>query len=214
MDVSRDFFGKLRALALTLEKEVRQLERALRREDTGKHRPCLVSFPGRPSPPVPLPFLGPQPCSGAPAGVSVPPPGSKTPSPEGDLEGCSRWLVVMGVTPGRWGWRLCWDSPGGGRGPLFIGSPRFGFPPAAVPLCSSRHAEMGLRWADGLGSSSAGYDLGSPSYHCLSELLCECVGELLLRGKTGWTGNHILAFTLLMDWDRKMYLQGLFSLHR
>ncbi|XP_075583845.1 spindle and kinetochore-associated protein 3 [Pelecanus crispus] len=34
MDVSRDFFGKLRALALTLEKEARQLERALRREDT------------------------------------------------------------------------------------------------------------------------------------------------------------------------------------
>ncbi|KFW11562.1 Spindle and kinetochore-associated protein 3, partial [Fulmarus glacialis] len=34
MDVSRVFFGKLRALALTLEKEVRQLERALRREDT------------------------------------------------------------------------------------------------------------------------------------------------------------------------------------
>ncbi|NXF40266.1 SKA3 protein, partial [Nyctibius bracteatus] len=34
MDLSRDFFGKLRALALTLEKEARQLERALRREDT------------------------------------------------------------------------------------------------------------------------------------------------------------------------------------
>ncbi|KAM6098028.1 spindle and kinetochore-associated protein 3 isoform 2-T2 [Theristicus caerulescens] len=34
MDVARDFFGKLRALALTLEREVRQLERALRREDT------------------------------------------------------------------------------------------------------------------------------------------------------------------------------------
>ncbi|NWU48730.1 SKA3 protein, partial [Dromas ardeola] len=34
MDASRDFFGKLRALALTLEKEARQLERALRREDT------------------------------------------------------------------------------------------------------------------------------------------------------------------------------------
>ncbi|XP_074906838.1 spindle and kinetochore-associated protein 3 isoform X1 [Buteo buteo] len=33
MDVSRDFFGKLRALALTLEKEARQLERALRGED-------------------------------------------------------------------------------------------------------------------------------------------------------------------------------------
>ncbi|NWY55973.1 SKA3 protein, partial [Chionis minor] len=33
MDVSREFFGKLRALALTLEKEARQLERALRRED-------------------------------------------------------------------------------------------------------------------------------------------------------------------------------------
>ncbi|NXO60140.1 SKA3 protein, partial [Aramus guarauna] len=34
MDVSRDFFGRLRALAITLEKEARQLERALRREDT------------------------------------------------------------------------------------------------------------------------------------------------------------------------------------
>ncbi|NXA19243.1 SKA3 protein, partial [Ibidorhyncha struthersii] len=34
MDVSKEFFGKLRALALTLEKEARQLERALRREDT------------------------------------------------------------------------------------------------------------------------------------------------------------------------------------
>ncbi|NXW46204.1 SKA3 protein, partial [Nyctiprogne leucopyga] len=34
MDLSRDFFGKLRGLALTLEKEARQLERALRREDT------------------------------------------------------------------------------------------------------------------------------------------------------------------------------------
>ncbi|XP_074672128.1 spindle and kinetochore-associated protein 3 isoform X1 [Strix aluco] len=34
MDISRDFFGKLRALALTLEKEARQLERALRKEDT------------------------------------------------------------------------------------------------------------------------------------------------------------------------------------
>ncbi|NXE12151.1 SKA3 protein, partial [Lophotis ruficrista] len=34
MEVSRDFFGKLRALALTLEKEAKQLERALLREDT------------------------------------------------------------------------------------------------------------------------------------------------------------------------------------
>ncbi|KAM9263294.1 spindle and kinetochore-associated protein 3 [Cariama cristata] len=34
MDVSRDFFGKLRALALTLDKEAKQLERALRGEDT------------------------------------------------------------------------------------------------------------------------------------------------------------------------------------
>ncbi|KFQ64896.1 Spindle and kinetochore-associated protein 3, partial [Phaethon lepturus] len=34
MDVSRDFFVKLRAVALTLEKEARQLERALSREDT------------------------------------------------------------------------------------------------------------------------------------------------------------------------------------
>ncbi|XP_035182297.1 spindle and kinetochore-associated protein 3 isoform X2 [Oxyura jamaicensis] len=33
MDVSRQFFGKLRALALTLEREAKQLERALRRED-------------------------------------------------------------------------------------------------------------------------------------------------------------------------------------
>ncbi|KAM6316965.1 spindle and kinetochore-associated protein 3 [Aegotheles albertisi] len=33
MELSRDFFGKLRGLALTLEKEARQLERALRRED-------------------------------------------------------------------------------------------------------------------------------------------------------------------------------------
>ncbi|NXG27224.1 SKA3 protein, partial [Dromaius novaehollandiae] len=33
MDVSRGFFGKLRVLALTLEKEAKQLERALRRED-------------------------------------------------------------------------------------------------------------------------------------------------------------------------------------
>ncbi|KFP07415.1 Spindle and kinetochore-associated protein 3 [Calypte anna] len=33
MDLSREFFGKLRGLALTLEKEARQLERALRRED-------------------------------------------------------------------------------------------------------------------------------------------------------------------------------------
>ncbi|XP_071591545.1 spindle and kinetochore-associated protein 3 isoform X1 [Heliangelus exortis] len=33
MDSSREFFGKLRGLALTLEKEARQLERALRRED-------------------------------------------------------------------------------------------------------------------------------------------------------------------------------------
>ncbi|NXK08048.1 SKA3 protein, partial [Herpetotheres cachinnans] len=33
MDVSRDFFSKLRALALTLEKETQQLERALRGED-------------------------------------------------------------------------------------------------------------------------------------------------------------------------------------
>lgn len=46
MDVSRDFFGKLRALALTLEKEARQLERGLRREDTGECRPCPVSFSG------------------------------------------------------------------------------------------------------------------------------------------------------------------------
>ncbi|XP_074012687.1 spindle and kinetochore-associated protein 3 [Numenius arquata] len=34
MDVSRDFFGKLRALSLTLEKEAKQLERALHKEDT------------------------------------------------------------------------------------------------------------------------------------------------------------------------------------
>ncbi|XP_064297233.1 spindle and kinetochore-associated protein 3 isoform X2 [Phalacrocorax carbo] len=33
MDVSREFFGRLRALALTLEKEARHLERALRGED-------------------------------------------------------------------------------------------------------------------------------------------------------------------------------------
>ncbi|KAM8821082.1 spindle and kinetochore-associated protein 3 [Eudromia elegans] len=34
MDASRGFFGKLRALVLTLEKESRQLEQALRREDS------------------------------------------------------------------------------------------------------------------------------------------------------------------------------------
>ncbi|NWV71374.1 SKA3 protein, partial [Malurus elegans] len=33
MDVTRGFFGKLRDLALTVEKEVKQLERAMRRED-------------------------------------------------------------------------------------------------------------------------------------------------------------------------------------
>ncbi|NXU09665.1 SKA3 protein, partial [Pardalotus punctatus] len=33
MDVTRGFFGKLRDLALTMEKEVKQLERAMRRED-------------------------------------------------------------------------------------------------------------------------------------------------------------------------------------
>ncbi|XP_051464321.1 spindle and kinetochore-associated protein 3 [Apus apus] len=33
MDLSREFFGKLRGLALALEREARQLERALRRED-------------------------------------------------------------------------------------------------------------------------------------------------------------------------------------
>ncbi|NWW96039.1 SKA3 protein, partial [Rhynochetos jubatus] len=33
MDVSRDFFGMVRAMAVTLEKEVQRLERALRRED-------------------------------------------------------------------------------------------------------------------------------------------------------------------------------------
>ena len=36
MDASRGFFGKLRSLALTLEKEAKQLERALRGEDAGK----------------------------------------------------------------------------------------------------------------------------------------------------------------------------------
>ncbi|XP_042648013.1 spindle and kinetochore-associated protein 3 isoform X1 [Tyto alba] len=34
MDASKDFFGKLRALALSLEKETKRLERALRKEDT------------------------------------------------------------------------------------------------------------------------------------------------------------------------------------
>ncbi|NXN26221.1 SKA3 protein, partial [Nycticryphes semicollaris] len=34
MDVSKNFFGKLRALSLTLEKEAKQLERALNEEDT------------------------------------------------------------------------------------------------------------------------------------------------------------------------------------
>ncbi|XP_032908132.1 spindle and kinetochore-associated protein 3 isoform X1 [Catharus ustulatus] len=33
MDVTRSFFGKLRELALTMEKEVKQMERAMRRED-------------------------------------------------------------------------------------------------------------------------------------------------------------------------------------
>ncbi|NXQ39559.1 SKA3 protein, partial [Catharus fuscescens] len=33
MDVTRSFFGKLRELALTVEKEVKQMERAMRRED-------------------------------------------------------------------------------------------------------------------------------------------------------------------------------------
>lgn len=36
MDVTGGFFGKLRDLAVTVEKEVKQLERAMRREDAGK----------------------------------------------------------------------------------------------------------------------------------------------------------------------------------
>lgn len=39
MDVTRSFFGKLRELALTVEKEVKQMERAMRREDVGKSGP-------------------------------------------------------------------------------------------------------------------------------------------------------------------------------
>jgi len=32
--------------------------------------------------------------------------------------------------------RLCWDSPGRGRGRVFLGSPRFGFLPALVYACA------------------------------------------------------------------------------
>lgn len=39
MDVTRAFFGKLRDLALTVEKDVKQLERAMLREDVGKRSP-------------------------------------------------------------------------------------------------------------------------------------------------------------------------------
>lgn len=38
MDSSRSFFGKLRTVAVRLEKEVKQLEQALRGEKTGKRR--------------------------------------------------------------------------------------------------------------------------------------------------------------------------------
>lgn len=39
MDVTGSFFGKLRELALTVESEVKHLERAMRREDEGKSSP-------------------------------------------------------------------------------------------------------------------------------------------------------------------------------
>lgn len=48
MDVSRDFFSKLRSLALTVEKEAKQLERALNGEDAGK---CGHRLPRIPTPP-------------------------------------------------------------------------------------------------------------------------------------------------------------------
>lgn len=55
MDVSRDFFSKLRSLALTVEKEAKQLERALNGEDAGKcgHRLPRISTPHGGSGPSP-----------------------------------------------------------------------------------------------------------------------------------------------------------------
>lgn len=49
------------------------------------------------------------------------------------------------------------------------------FLPVTVPLWSSGLVQMGLWWPNGLcggpGSSMAGRYLGSPSHHCVSELL-------------------------------------------
>lgn len=73
--MSRDFFAKLRSLALTLEKEARQLERALNREDAGKRGPRLASPPAR----APGLLLASPTC-----------PGGEAASPEGGLERRSR----------------------------------------------------------------------------------------------------------------------------
>lgn len=50
--MTKSFFGKLRELALTVEKEVKQMERAMRREDVGKSglRPWWVARHGTSGP--------------------------------------------------------------------------------------------------------------------------------------------------------------------
>lgn len=85
MDVTKDFFGKLRDLALAVEKEVKQLERALRREDVGKRSPGLGLLARFALPPVPLSSSG-RGISGEPGSCSC-----------GNCVGSSQFLV----------WELC-----------------------------------------------------------------------------------------------------------
>lgn len=64
-----------------------------------------------------------------------------------------------------------------------------------MPLCSSRFVQVSFWWADGScgwpGSSPAGYYLGSPPFHCLSELLCGCTDKLLLYDLTSHRNNSL-----------------------
>jgi len=71
--------------------------------------------------------------------------------------------MVMGFTPGRWGWGSAGTALGGDRTwSPFLRVLNLGF---CMPLCSSGLLGMDLSWLfrDGPGSSPAKYCLGSPS---------------------------------------------------
>ena len=94
-------------------------------------------------------------------------------------------LIMMGFSPGCWGWGSAGTACGGTWTRCsFLNGPWFRFLPAcpSVSLCSSGLVQLGLWWADGPcggpEGSLAGYDSGSTIYHCLCQHLYGCAGEL------------------------------------